>query len=259
MHSTKGFFKVHWDFFKTGRARDIGANAGWVLCALHSFANKEGECYPSLETLAAMTKLSIGTVVKSRGILKEAKLIDFAVSRDGKKNITHYRVFPLEGVDVLKDIEADANSQPSEEFQAYLTALRNLSETYPEDASYLKTNIQTLRLMKVPNKIRQYVQNAEKDLDNTFLYFALSLARTIRVVAESFKPPATIAVRGKVDALVGIANSMFKASEILDCTFESAASVFLKWVDTEKKNVSINTGVLLPISEEWVKRLRKSQ
>lgn len=256
---TDGFFKVHWSFFKSGLAAKLGPSTGWVLMALHRYANAEGHCHPSNKTLGRDTDLSVSYIVVAKKQLQKAGLIDYKIVREGKKNRTYYRLKPLRGAEVLSDVDKDLAAAHPTDVKRYLGLLKKYATQYKQEASYLKTHLQTLKEMKVYPSVLNTLKKEGMDLGNAYLYFALSLVHTLKTVSVQSAEPFPVRVQNNTSRIVQVANSMFKVSSLLSIAYEDALLKFMGWVHQKKAHINLHLGILGPLSDEWARGEKKKR
>ena len=90
------------------KAQGLNPYAKYVYIILASYVDSEGKCYPSLETLAKATGLSVKTVWRSVKYLSDNHFIDKVSGKKGTANF--YTVHcPLEILMQEKDMDSQSN------------------------------------------------------------------------------------------------------------------------------------------------------
>lgn len=117
---TRIFVKMYVDAVHSGLLADMGAENWQTLCAISSFMNERGECYPTQELIAH--RLGITRQAAGRRI---AKLIEYRWNgrpivsalrkrkADGSWDVTHYTVLPISQLEIFGNSIHATSSQHS--------------------------------------------------------------------------------------------------------------------------------------------------
>lgn len=262
MATVDGFVKLHWSLFRSGYGKLLGPQAGWLLCALATRADRDGKCHPSNELLSRETGMSISTIVAAKKELKRLGFIKYEVVRkllrpnekDPRKrfqNIQYYTVLALKPPQPISEIQADAN----EEIGPVLKSLDYLLGEHPVAASFLQANVEDLATMKVMKKSIEWGQSNDVSGDKVRLYYAISTIHNLLKTAATLDRPIALTVMdphglSRLKKLVGL---LTVASERAGKLYEESVSDFMRWLDDKKKNKTLNLGILPLLAEEWVK------
>lgn len=251
-----GFTKLHWSFFRSGLAQKVGPAAGWMLFALHSYADKSGRCFPSGRALAQRTGLSPTSITTAKRRLKKLGLIDYVIKREGKKNITHYQLRPLQADDALLKASAEESDNLPKDIRNYIQGLKEFIKKYRWDADYLRT--QGLATIKLPNHVKQLLDKHGMSPANGRLFYALSLLDLLTQVSRTGNG-FTVTARRNADKIASIVNNMLTAGGIMKVPYEDAFLAFVAWTKKSKASIDLNMGILPTLVREWLKGLRQGK
>lgn len=266
MPKTKdGFFKFHWSLFRSGMGHEVGPHAGWLLCALQTYANPlTGEdCFPSNERLAKDTHMGVSSVIAAKKKLKEVGLIDYKIVRmlrDNPKpnqskhfNRTYYKLKPVQVTGANIEIPEGLSS----DLVASLETLDSNIKGLPKEAAYLQASMRTLRTMKVYKQALQVAKAEGIKADKIYLHFALNTIIALKTFGAHVKKPFYARVKGQAANLVKFADKMFEASDLLpDSLYEQTIAKFMDWMRENRSGKSLNYGILPLLAEDWLSELR---
>lgn len=100
------FFRVHFNrLMDSGLYAEMDPRAWYALCALARYANKDGECRPSQQTLAKLMGVSVTTandwIKRLTEFTWEGQPVVVKRRRGSTSNM--YKIMPLSGVAIFND------------------------------------------------------------------------------------------------------------------------------------------------------------
>jgi hypothetical protein len=260
-----GFVRLYWSLFRSGYGRLLGPQAGWLLCALSTRADKDGNCHPSNELLSRETGMSISTIVAAKKELKRLGFITYRTVRkllrpnetDPRKrfhNIQYYTVLPLQPPRPIEELAQYAN----QDVGAVMKSLDFLMREHPNAASFLQANIEELKNMKVLKQSLEWAAQNDIDESKVRLYFAITTIHNLLKGAEKLDRPISIPVmeQGNLGRLIKLVSIISTISEKRGKLYEETLMDFMRWLGEKKRSKTLNLGILPLLAEEWVRSAR---
>jgi hypothetical protein len=262
MPTVDGFVKLHWSLFRSGYGKLLGPQAGWLLCALATRADKDGKCHPSNELLSKETGMSISTIVAAKKELRRLGFVKYEVVRkllrpndpDPRKrflNIQYYTVLPLKPPKPIEEVIQQDNS----ELGTVLQSLNYLMGEHPNVASFLQANLEELKSMKIMKRSLEWAASNGVEESKVKLYYAISTVHNLLKNAAKIDRPIAIPIMDPqgLSRLIKLVGILMAASDKHGRLYEESISDFVCWLEDKKRNKTLNLGILPLLADEWVR------